>query len=104
MKNETFINNNFNFINTLGINGLISSIRRGESVVQINSTIRYDAIFAFISNGSGLHTVIQEMTYQLEKFIIISTLEHTGWNKSKAAKILKINYKTLYYKMKKYSV
>jgi DNA-binding NtrC family response regulator len=36
----------------------------------------------------------------VEKEIISYVLEKTGWNRSKATKILKISYKTLLYKIK----
>jgi len=104
MRNEHSIYSDFYFINTLEVNGLISSIRDDEPVVKIGNAIHYNSIFEFISNGFGLSGVVQETTNQLEKYIIINILEHTGWNKSKTARILKINYKTLYYKMKKYSI
>jgi two-component system response regulator AtoC len=104
MRNEHSIYNNFYFIDILEANELINSIRDNESVVKIGNFIHYDSIFEFINNGFGLSGVVQETTNQLEKYIIINILEHTGWNKSKTARILKINYKTLYYKMKKYSI
>jgi DNA-binding NtrC family response regulator len=37
---------------------------------------------------------------RVEKEIIAYVLEKTGWNRSKATKILKISYKTLLYKIK----
>jgi transcriptional regulator with PAS, ATPase and Fis domain len=41
---------------------------------------------------------------RVEKEIIIFILEKVGWNRSHAAKILKISYKTLLYKMKEFEV
>ena len=40
----------------------------------------------------------------MEKEIIAFILEKVGWNRSHAAKILKISYKTLLYKMKELEV
>jgi DNA-binding NtrC family response regulator len=37
---------------------------------------------------------------RVEKEVIAYVLEKTGWNRSKATKILKISYKTLLYKIK----
>ena len=37
---------------------------------------------------------------RVEKEVISYVLENTGWNRTKAAKILKISYKTLLYKIK----
>jgi DNA-binding NtrC family response regulator len=40
----------------------------------------------------------------VEKEVIAFILEKVGWNRSQAAKILKISYKTLLYKMKEFEV
>ena len=37
---------------------------------------------------------------KVEKEVIAYVLDKTGWNRSKATKILKISYKTLLYKIK----
>lgn len=41
---------------------------------------------------------------KVEKEVIIFVLEKVGWNRSKAAKILKVSYKTLLYKMSEFNV
>ncbi len=41
---------------------------------------------------------------KVEKEVITFVLEKMGWNRSKAAKILKISYKTLLYKMSEFNV
>lgn len=41
---------------------------------------------------------------KVEKQVITFVLEKVGWNRSKAAKILKISYKTLLYKMNEFAV
>ncbi|PIE63341.1 MAG: sigma-54-dependent Fis family transcriptional regulator [Desulfobacter postgatei] len=41
---------------------------------------------------------------KVEKEVIIFVLEKVGWNRSKAAKILKVSYKTLLYKMNEFNV
>ena len=104
MENTKSIYNNFTLINTSEVNELISSIKGNKYIVKISDTINYDIIFESLSSGSQLSTIIQEITSQIEKYIIINILEYACWNKSEAARVLKINYKTLYYKMKKYSI
>jgi len=51
-------------------------------------------------NGGSLKKTAQ----QVEKEIIIGALEKNNWNKSKTAKLLKIDYKTLYNKIKQYQI
>ena len=80
MKNENPIYNNFYLINTLEVNELIRSIKENKNVVKMNNTINYDVIFNYISNGSQLSTVIQEITSQIEKYIIVNILEYTNLN------------------------
>ncbi|MCG8637353.1 MAG: sigma-54 dependent transcriptional regulator [Desulfobacterales bacterium] len=41
---------------------------------------------------------------KVEKEVITFVLEKVGWNRSRAAKILKVSYKTLLYKMSEFSV
>jgi len=100
--NSTY--NNFTLINTSEVNELIRSIKLNEYIAKVSDTIKYDIVFEALSSGSQLSTIIQDITSQIEKYIIINILEYACWNKSEAARILKINYKTLYYKMKKYSI
>ena len=41
---------------------------------------------------------------RVEKEVIMFVLEKVGWNRSRAAKILKISYKTLLYKMNEFAI
>ena len=44
------------------------------------------------------------MVKMVEKEHILATLEKTKWNRTEAAKLLGIDYKTLYNKMKDYGL
>jgi DNA-binding NtrC family response regulator len=48
----------------------------------------------------SLKKVRKKALDRVEKEVISYVLEKTGWNRSKAAKILNISYKTLLYKIK----
>lgn len=50
--------------------------------------------------GFSLKKAIRQATDAVEKKIIYQVLQHTGWNRVKASKILDISYKTLLYKIK----
>ena len=86
------------------VDDLVIDLKRSENSSNISRVIQSNSIFDTLSNGSGLSEIVQEFTKQIEKYIIIKILEFTNGNKSMAARILKINYKTLYYKMKMYSI
>lgn len=47
---------------------------------------------------------INQLSRDMERRIILEILEKTNWNKAKAARFLKINYKTLYLKIKEYDL
>jgi len=50
-------------------------------------------------NDFSLKKATKQAASQVEKEIISQALKHTGWNRMKATKILKISYKTLLYKI-----
>jgi DNA-binding NtrC family response regulator len=52
----------------------------------------------------SLKKVRKKALDRVEKEVISYVLEKTGWNRSKAAKILNISYKTLLYKIKDLSI
>ena len=54
--------------------------------------------------GYALHDLVSEVTTQLEKVLIQHVLQETNGNKTQAAKLLKIGYKTLYRKMREYTI
>jgi len=50
----------------------------------------------------SLKNIINQLSRDTERRIILKALERTNWNKAEAARLLKINYKTLYLKVKEY--
>jgi PAS domain S-box-containing protein len=63
-----------------------------------------DCNFIDISERNDLQQGLDYYLEKIEKNIIIQTLESTKFNKSEAAKTLKIPRATLYYKMEKYGI
>jgi DNA-binding NtrC family response regulator len=55
-------------------------------------------------NNLSLKKVRKKAMDQVEKEVISYVLSKTGWNRSKATKILKISYKTLLYKIKELGI
>jgi len=53
-----------------------------------------------IKNFSSLKEIRDKAVYKVEKEIIKKVLDENNWNKKKTAKILKISYRTLLYKVK----
>ena len=52
----------------------------------------------------SLKEIINQLSQEAERRIILDVLKKTNWNKAKAARLLKINYKTLYLKIKEYKL
>ena len=52
----------------------------------------------------SLKGMVSRFSKDTERRIILKVLKSTNWNKAKAARLLKINYKTLYLKIKEYDL
>lgn len=52
----------------------------------------------------SLKEIVQKRSEALEREIIVSALEYTGGNKAKAARLLRIDYKTIHKKVKKFAI
>jgi len=61
-------------------------------------------------NGNGEHTpavnslksLVQSVRFEAERNAIATALEKTGWNRKAAARLLKVSYRTLLYKIEQY--
>jgi two-component system, NtrC family, response regulator AtoC len=53
-------------------------------------------------SGSGLKSLLQSVKGEAEKNAIASALEQTRWNRKAAARLLKVSYRTLLYKIQQY--
>jgi DNA-binding NtrC family response regulator len=54
--------------------------------------------------GTTLKDVVRHVVETAERDLILRTLERTRWNRAQAARILGINYKTLYNKLREYGL
>jgi two-component system response regulator AtoC len=82
-----------------------------DKIINLPNNSRPSDIEPNFTNGLGLngHRIdltdfslkrfTKQVSDQVEKNVISYVLEKTGWNRSKATKILKISYKTLLYKI-----
>jgi DNA-binding NtrC family response regulator len=51
---------------------------------------------------SGLRSLLQSVKGETEKNAIVSALEQTRWNRKSAARLLRVSYRTLLYKIQQY--
>ena len=61
-----------------------------------------------VSNGASssdsLKALVQSVKFETEKNAIAAALEKTGWNRKAAARLLKVSYRTLLYKIEQYQM
>jgi DNA-binding NtrC family response regulator len=61
-------------------------------------------------NGNGgrapgvnsLKSLVQSVRFEAERTAIATALEKTGWNRKAAARLLKVSYRTMLYKIEQY--
>lgn len=68
---------------------------------QTATSVRY--LDAPASSGS-LKSLVQSVKLEAEKSAIAAALEKTGWNRKAAARLLKVSYRTLLYKIEQYQM
>jgi len=56
------------------------------------------------SNSGSLKSLVQSVKLEAEKNAISAALDKTGWNRKAAARLLKVSYRTLLYKIEQYQM
>jgi two-component system response regulator AtoC len=56
------------------------------------------------SNAKSLRSLVQSIKAEAERNAIAAALEKTGWNRKAAARLLKISYRTVLYKIEQYKM
>jgi two-component system, NtrC family, response regulator AtoC len=56
----------------------------------------------FVSGNKSLKTLIHDVKSEAERNAIATALEKTGWNRKAAARLLKVSYRTMLYKIEQY--
>lgn len=91
-----------NFIEAPAIEELLRLLKGESPGIHLEAKVRLDAALQALKDGLSLTEVIDEAVCQLEKYVIAKIIECTNGNKAETARILKVDYKTLYRKMYKY--
>jgi len=56
----------------------------------------------FVSGNKSLKSLIHDVKSEAERNAIATALEKTGWNRKAAARLLKVSYRTMLYKIEQY--
>lgn len=89
-------------INASAIEKLAEGMCQDQHTLYVGKEVRLELALQALQSGSSLAKIVQQVIEQLEKSIISQILTSTSGNKAEAARRLKIDYKTLYRKLKKY--
>jgi DNA-binding NtrC family response regulator len=91
--------------NKVGADLVSAQVKANENLVEA------DFMSALAEKGKisstesfSLKEMISRFSKDTERRIILEVLKRTNWNKAEAARLLKVNYKTLYLKIKKYDL
>ena len=57
-----------------------------------------------IYQGKSLKSLVQDVKSEAERHVIATTLDKTGWNRKAAARLLKVSYRTILYKIEQYHI
>ncbi|MDI6801639.1 MAG: sigma-54 dependent transcriptional regulator [Thermodesulfovibrionales bacterium] len=76
----------------------------GHCILPEHLSLNMSLLPEMVNTNAPLHEVAESAMRKAEKQRIESALEQTGGNKSRAAEILKVSYKTLLTKIKEYGI
>jgi len=76
----------------------------GQSHVWSSSraSVRPFTVAESTSGGKSLKSLIHDVKTEAERNAIATALEKTGWNRKAAARLLKVSYRTMLYKIEQY--
>ena len=95
--------NKQNLLNDSAVEALVEELcRGGQATRRTRDEIHLELALQALQDGVALGEIVQLASEQLEQSLITKILAATHGNKAEAARLLKIDYKTLYRKLKKY--
>lgn len=91
-----------NFISISAVREFVKTLAGNAQELKVGREIQFDAVLKALRDGYSLGEIRQEVINQLEKQIITQVIIATQGNKAAAARLLRVDYKTLYRKIHKY--
>src|ERR671927_24291 len=91
-----------NFISTSAVGEFVKTLVGNVQEPNVGREIQFDAVLKALHDGYSLAEIRQEVINQLERQIITQVIIATQGNKAAAARLLRVDYKTLYRKINKY--
>src|SRR5262245_27380106 len=91
-----------NFVSISAMGEFVKTLAGNVQELKVGREIQFDVVLKALQDGYSLAEIKQEVINQLERQIITHVIIATNGNKSAAARLLHIDYKTLYRKIYKY--
>jgi DNA-binding NtrC family response regulator len=76
----------------------IRNVDQGDQLQSQASTVGLTYV------PTGENSSLRGMLDEAETQVILQALQHTGWNRKRAAALLKISYRGLLYKIRRHSI
>jgi DNA-binding NtrC family response regulator len=90
------------FLDAATAKELLEALKGKKEIVQLETKIRLQHALQALQDGISMAEITKKATEQLERYLIVQLLEYTQGNKAETARILQVDYKTLYRKMYRY--
>lgn len=90
------------FISISAVGEFVKTLAGNAQELKVRREIQFDAVLKALRDGYSLAEIRQEVVNQLERQIIMQVIIATQGNKAAAARLLHVDYKTLYRKIHKY--
>lgn len=84
-----------------GADGGVTSERVSAQSANVRPRLKDDEL---TSVNKSLKSLIQDVKSEAERNAIAAALEKTGWNRKAAARLLKVSYRTMLYKIEQYQM
>jgi DNA-binding NtrC family response regulator len=91
-------------VNLAALGEFLQALEGKRRMSEVPQGIRLEVALRALGQGMSLAEILRQAVCQLEKGLILRALEATRGNKAAAARLLKIDYKTLYRKIRKYVI
>jgi len=91
-----------NFISISAVVEFVKTLAGNIQELKVGREIQFDAVLMALRDGYSLAEIRQEVVNQLERQIITQVIIATQGNKAAAARLLRVDYKTLYRKIHRY--
>src|SRR2546423_14201743 len=91
-----------NFISISAVGDLVKTLAGNAQDLKVGREIQLDAVLQALRDGYSLAEIRQEVVEQLERQIITQVIIATQGNKAAAARLLRVDYTTLFRKIHKY--